>query len=607
VYTANLLFRWLPMLLFPLIAAQKFSERGGTPLVALAIFPSVQRWLKNNPATARDVDVSYPYFILCVFAAGFHPNPATHGYFFGEFVLVAWAIWPVRSRRHGVFVWLSALLLAVMLGYAGESGIGALVQATQRFNAQWMSWMLRSKTDATQSITSMGRIGQLKLSSHILIRLEPQNGSPVPDYLREATYRFYHPANQDWQAGSAGNEFTEVSAERGGVNWILQAGETNHLAAVRIACYLNGWSADLRVPEGLLPLPSTSRRLENLPVVALKMNKTGAVLASGPGLVIFNAHYGSGATFDSPPEFLGTNKFDLAVPTNEIPALQQVIAEMKLTGAGEEQKLSAVQNFFADKFTYSLWQGRDKLATTNFTVLGKFLLQSRSGHCEYFATATVLLLRQLGIPARYAVGYAVHEKNGPGYVVRGRDAHAWCLVWNSQKNVWQDFDTTPASWIAAEEQRASMWQWLSDAWSWIKFQAAKLRWGQANLRPYILWGLIPLLAALVFQIIFRRRKRKKVSNPGAAEKNIWPGLDSEFYRLEKQIAAHGAPRQPGEPLADWLERLLAEPALTGLREPLKEILRLHYRHRFDPPGLNPAERDLLAQKVRACLEQLSGR
>ncbi|MBT8330725.1 MAG: transglutaminase-like domain-containing protein, partial [Deltaproteobacteria bacterium] len=36
-----------------------------------------------------------------------------------------------------------------------------------------------------------------------------------------------------------------------------------------------------------------------------------------------------------------------------------------------------------------------------------FLTRSRSGHCEYFATATVLLLRQAGIPARYARGYSV--------------------------------------------------------------------------------------------------------------------------------------------------------------------------------------------------------
>ena len=36
----------------------------------------------------------------------------------------------------------------------------------------------------------------------------------------------------------------------------------------------------------------------------------------------------------------------------------------------------------------------------------RFLCEHRTGHCEYFATATTLLLRAAKIPARYAVGYA---------------------------------------------------------------------------------------------------------------------------------------------------------------------------------------------------------
>jgi len=322
-------------------------------------------------------------------------------------------------------------------------------------------------------------------------------------------------------------------------------------------------------------------------------------------LVIFNARFGSGATIDSPPD-TGTNLWDLSVPTNELAALDQVISEMKIPGVDEDRKFQAVRRFFAEKFTYSTWQGRDKQGTTNETPLARFLLNSRSGHCEYFATATVLLLRELGIPARYAVGYSVHEPSGKGYVVRERDAHAWCLAWNGRKNVWEDFDTTPGSWIAAEEQRASAWQWLSDGWSWLRFQIAKFRWGQTNLRQYVLWGMVPVVAVSLFQIIFHRRLRKAAAqNKSSAGRVFWPGLDSEFYRLETRLAARGVPRQTGESLANWMDRALAEPALADLRVPLREILQLHYRHRFDPQGLDEVGRKLLAQKVRDCLEQLS--
>src|SRR5262249_43284954 len=139
--------------------------------------------------------------------------------------------------------------------------------------------------------------------------------------------------------------------------------------------------------------------------------------------------------------------------------------------------------------------------------------------CEYFATATTLLLRQDGIPARYAVGYAVHENSsGRKYVVRQRDAHAWCLVWDEEKGSWQDFDTTPASWLEAEGMRVSRFQGLSDAWARIVFEFSRLRWAQTRLRQYVLWSLIPVLALLLYQIIFRSRRRLQLQqqSKGAA-------------------------------------------------------------------------------------------
>ena len=183
---------------------------------------------------------------------------------------------------------------------------------------------------------------------------------------------------------------------------------------------------------------------------------------------------------------------------------------MKIAGTDNEQsKLQTIEKFFFDKFTYSTWQGNDKKATTNATPLTRFLLTSRSGHCEYFATAAVLLLRQLKIPARYAVGYAVHETSGGGYVVRERDAHAWCLAWNSATKSWVDFDTTPPSWVAIESKRTSFMEWFLDLKSWLGFQIEKFRWHQAHLQQYVLWSLIPVMAVLLYHIIFRRRKQKR--------------------------------------------------------------------------------------------------
>jgi transglutaminase-like putative cysteine protease len=60
-----------------------------------------------------------------------------------------------------------------------------------------------------------------------------------------------------------------------------------------------------------------------------------------------------------------------------------------------------------------------------------FLLAHRRGHCEYFASALVMLLRSQGIPARVVVGYHGGDYNSIGkfYLVRQRDAHAWVEVY----------------------------------------------------------------------------------------------------------------------------------------------------------------------------------
>jgi hypothetical protein len=204
------------------------------------------------------------------------------------------------------------------------------------------------------------------------------------------------------------------------------------------------------------------------------------------------------------------------------------------------------------------------------------------------------------------VGYAVHEQSGQGYVVRERDAHAWCLVWNGRTGAWEDFDTTPASWVAEEDKRRSALQWLSDFGSWLRFQISKLRWGQTHFRQYLLWSLVPVLGLLLYQTLFRRGRRRQRPRrpPAVAARAPWPGLDSDFYRLEQRLVETGWRREPGESLSDWLRRFTDDPGRSALKQPLQGLLVLHYRHRFDPKGLGPAEREALRQQAAACLESV---
>jgi hypothetical protein len=630
--TAASMFRWLPMIFFPFLAAQLYSTRENIPLTTISLILQ-RRWKKAKRAgkplpPSRDVDIGYPFLAGTLLAASVHPSEDA-SFFWGTAVLVAWALWPQRSRRFGLVIWIGALAAAMALGYGGQHGFGLLQRYVVGLNAEWLANLMRRNFDPAETRTAFGKIGAIKASGRIVVRLQPKNGSPVPTYLREASYRLYK--SPAWMAGSSRDDFQGVQeTPPDSRTWTLLAGKTN-TRAVNIACYLDGIKNES--PAGLLPLPAGVGRMEKLSAYLLSYNSAGAVLAVGHGLVIFDALYNPDATLDSPPDAGSTNQSktatsasadpgetnappgllskgalrneDLQVPEREKPALDGIIDELKLRGLPRREVLRKVAGFFAGNFTYRTWQLPGKMRT-NETYVSRFLLKTRAGHCEYFATATTLLLRRLEIPTRYAVGYAVNEASGSGYVVRLRDAHAWCLVWNPDKKIWDDFDTTPGSWVAEERKRASAFQWLQDAWTRLKFELAKIRWGQSNLRLYLLIGIVPGLAVLFYQIVFRRgRRRKKAGGGKLAEIFDWPGLDSEFYRLEKQLAERGVPRGPGEAMSDWLERVVDSAGLTELRAPLQEILRLHYRYRFDPLGLSEGDREVLRRETRACLDTLA--
>jgi hypothetical protein len=71
-----------------------------------------------------------------------------------------------------------------------------------------------------------------------------------------------------------------------------------------------------------------------------------------------------------------------------------------------------------------------------------FLFDSKTGFCNYYASAEVILLRSLGIPARLAVGYAQGEIASDGdLVIRGTDAHAWPEVYFPGIG-WVEFEPT---------------------------------------------------------------------------------------------------------------------------------------------------------------------
>ncbi len=96
----------------------------------------------------------------------------------------------------------------------------------------------------------------------------------------------------------------------------------------------------------------------------------------------------------------------------------------------------AVSAFLCRQYTYS-WN-LDTISDGTDPV-EYFLATGKKGYCMHFASAGTLMLRELGVPARYAAGYVVKEsafqKNADGTytaTVADRNAHAWTEIYLEQ-------------------------------------------------------------------------------------------------------------------------------------------------------------------------------
>lgn len=77
-------------------------------------------------------------------------------------------------------------------------------------------------------------------------------------------------------------------------------------------------------------------------------------------------------------------------------------------------------------------------------VVDNFLFVDKRGVCEQYASAMVVMLRTLGIPARVVAGYGAGDYNPMTgfYAVQASDAHAWVEVYFPEYG-WVPFDPTP--------------------------------------------------------------------------------------------------------------------------------------------------------------------
>ena len=181
-----------------------------------------------------------------------------------------------------------------------------------------------------------------------------------------------------------------------------------------------------------------------------RMNSTGQLLAARPitTRTRYEARSFTGFSFGLNETALTLQDW-LSLPAGFNPRTLQFAADLRAglpspgdladRSAGDLQRVQAVlEHFRRGGFGYTLSPpllGRDSVDA--------FLFDTKLGYCEHFASAFVVLMRALDVPARVVTGYQGGEVNPvDGFVtVRQADAHAWAEVWLAGRG-WTRVDPT---------------------------------------------------------------------------------------------------------------------------------------------------------------------
>ena len=254
-----------------------------------------------------------------------------------------------------------------------------------------------------------------------------------------------------------------------------------------------------------------------------------------------------------------------------------------------------------------------------------FVTTGHRGHCQTFATAMALLLREVGVPTRFVTGFLGGEIGAFGrYVlVRGQNVHAWVEVWCGPSKGWVTFDPTPTEGLPALERVpvSKRFRQVTDGLEFF-YDRFILSFGQGDqaelLRKLreaaggalgLLRGVggLPLLRRgravgvaiaallLVVFVILGRRLR------GASWRTRGLGPASSAYRrLQKALHRLGAPLTPASVPA---ETLAAASALGPLAaRPAEAIVRAYVRESFG--GLAAADGE--ERRLRELLDEFRG-
>lgn len=224
-----------------------------------------------------------------------------------------------------------------------------------------------------------------------------------------------------------------------------------------------------------------------------------------------------------------------------------------------------------------------------------FLFEGKTGFCQHFASAMVVMCRAVGIPARLVTGFNRGEEDPDDpdlYMVRELNAHAWAEVYIAGAG-WLEFDPTPAG-----EEEESI---LAQAWDDINegVRAFALSVGRFGAKYwYVPLAVIILLPFAV--IVMRSHSDRRFLRRRGIEGDLGR-IVGAYLRTRRLIASRGAPDTPSLAPREFLRG--APPLSDEVRRDIETLIEWYVAARF---GHRPVD-DAAVKDAEALSRRIASR
>jgi len=212
-----------------------------------------------------------------------------------------------------------------------------------------------------------------------------------------------------------------------------------------------------------------------------------------------------------------------------------------------------------------------------------FLFDLKRGYCEYYASAMVVMLREVGVPARIVTGYATttYDRTRNAYVATDNDAHTWVQVYFPNAG-WLDFEPTPINPELVRPEAASTdVAPVLPAVPQVAHPKQRIR---LPIDGRILIGIVAALLIALVAFLIRRQWEAELSPP-----DLVRVLYGRMVRWSKRF---GLAKQPEETALEFGHRLAQRYELTAepVAQAVRQIVALYVVAQYAATPLGQIER-----------------